>query len=208
MLTTKKSSVWLGLLATAALFGPMEVAAHCDSLDGPVVKAAIRSLETGDIDHILIWVQPDYEAEIREAFDRTLRVRDAGSDARELADQWFFETVVRIHREGEDAPYTGLKPAGYSPAPGIADADHAVAHGSLTELEEDLSQAVSVQLRERFATLQRLTDHVSDDLAAGRAYVAAYVDFIHFVEEVHTLLGHDELELGSGGGHVEPRRGH
>ncbi|HSM05650.1 MAG TPA: DUF6448 family protein [Longimicrobiales bacterium] len=184
-----------GLLVMAMLFSPTGAAAHCDSLDGPVVQAAIRSLETGRVDHVLIWVQPDDEPRIRDAFIRTLRVRDESPAARELADQWFFETVVRTHREGEGAPFTGLKPAGHQPAPGIAEADRAVESGSLSEMEESLIRSVRDQLRERFATLRRLASHAPDDLDAGRAWVAAYVEFIHFAEEIHAVLDHGPVAL-------------
>jgi hypothetical protein len=41
------------------------VAAHCDGLDGPVVPAARKALETGDVNLVLIWVQKSDEAEIK-----------------------------------------------------------------------------------------------------------------------------------------------
>lgn len=206
MYAIRKTMGWLVLITSAMLLAPMEVAAHCDSLDGPVVQAAIRSLETGNPAHVLVWVQPDDEPEIRQAFQRTLSVRDRGSDARELADRWFFETVVRIHRAGEGAPFTGLKPAGYEPTPGIAEADRAVENGSLTALETTLAGRLKTELEARFETLQRRDDHDPGDLEAGRAYVAAYVEFIHFVEEIHALLEHAEPISGDGEGtvHFDP----
>ena len=36
---------------------PQTVAAHCDGLDGPVVKAAQKALESGKVSGVLIWVQ-------------------------------------------------------------------------------------------------------------------------------------------------------
>lgn len=88
--------------------------AHCDGMDGPVVKAARAALETHDPRLVLIWVQKKDEAEVRQAFQSTLAVRDLSPEAKELADRYFFETLVRLHRAGEGAPYTGLKPAGVS----------------------------------------------------------------------------------------------
>lgn len=32
--------------------------AHCDSLDGPVIKAARTAFTTGDVNLVLVWVQP------------------------------------------------------------------------------------------------------------------------------------------------------
>src|SRR5690606_6191987 len=99
-------------LALAALVLPGDAFAHCDSMDGPVVVAAQQALETGELEPMLIWVRAEDEAEVRSAFDRVRRVRRQGGEAAALADRYFFETVVRLHREGEGASYTGLKPAG------------------------------------------------------------------------------------------------
>jgi hypothetical protein len=40
-----------------ALIAPLGAMAHCDSLDGPVVKAAQAALRTRNVNLILIWVQ-------------------------------------------------------------------------------------------------------------------------------------------------------
>src|SRR5512145_18046 len=98
---------------------PRAAIAHCDTLDGPVVKDARAALDSKDVTAVLKWVRQDKEAEIREAFQHALGVRALGSEARALADRFFFETLVRVHREGEGAPYTGLKPAGTAVDPGI-----------------------------------------------------------------------------------------
>jgi uncharacterized protein DUF6448 len=82
---------------------------HCDSLDGPVVRAAARALSERNIDLILPFVPEQGELEVREAFEEALGVERLAPEARRLADDWFFENVVRIHRAGEGAPYTGLK---------------------------------------------------------------------------------------------------
>ena len=94
--------------------------AHCDSMDGPVVQAARLSLAMGNPAPALAWVRREDEGEIREAFERTLAVRALGGSATELAELWFFETLVRVHRVGEGEPYTGLKPAGTPVPAGIA----------------------------------------------------------------------------------------
>jgi hypothetical protein len=89
------------------------------SLDGPVVKAAQRALDTRNPAFALIWVQATDEPEIRTAFERTLAVRGLSPQAKQLADRFFFETLVRVHRAGEGAPFTGLKPAGRDLGPAI-----------------------------------------------------------------------------------------
>ena len=131
--------------ALAALALPIALAwapyaqAHCDTLDGPVVTAARSALDTGNINPVLVWVQKKDEDEIHSAFQRTLAVRKAGSEARALADSYFFETLVRIHRAGERAPYTGLKPAG-AVEPPVAAADKAIKTGRLEGLAKMISE--------------------------------------------------------------------
>jgi hypothetical protein len=75
---------------------PMRAYAHCDGLDGPVVKAAKAALEHSDVSLVLIWVRQEYEPEVRTAFQRTSAVRGLSPEATELADMYFFETVVRL----------------------------------------------------------------------------------------------------------------
>ena len=88
---------------------------HCDGMDGPVVKAAQKALEIGNVNLVLIWVQKADETEIRNAFAQTMQVRKLSPEAKALADRYLFEALVRLHRVGEGAPYTGLKPAGKEP---------------------------------------------------------------------------------------------
>ncbi|HSG65930.1 MAG TPA: DUF6448 family protein, partial [Gammaproteobacteria bacterium] len=90
-------ATWAGLL----LLSTTHAHAHCDTLDGPVIEAARVALATADPNPVLIWVQAEHEPEIRAAFEQALDVRSLGASARELADTYFFETLVRLHREGE-----------------------------------------------------------------------------------------------------------
>jgi hypothetical protein len=191
-------SLTLGLLG-AGLALPTPAAAHCDGINGPVVAAARAALETDDINLVLVWIQPDDEAEIREAFRRTQKVRAVDPEARELADLWFFETLVRVHRQGEGAPYTGLKGPEQVLPQGIAAADRAVAEGGLQGLDERMAHHTVEALREKFAAVERLRDHAQDDVDAGRRYVHAYVEFIHLVEAIHALLAGDASSHDHGG---------
>ena len=167
---------------------PETAAAHCDTLDGPVVTDARAALESGDISAVLRWIKPEAEPEVRAAFGRTREVRRGGPAARELADQWFFETLVRVHRAGEGAPYTGLKPAGTEIEPGIEAADRALVSGSVEALAAHFAGAVDAGLRERFGRVATAAGSKESSVEAGRAYVSAYVEFIHWVEGVHAAI--------------------
>lgn len=177
------------LVAVAALSTALTLAtpasAHCDGLDGPVVTAARKALEAGDANPVLIWVQPQDEPEVRRAFAEAVAVRKLNSQAREMADRYFFETIVRLHRAGEGAPYTGLKSAGRNLGPAIPLADRAVASGSDSELAEYISKNAERGVHDRFAELQRKRNFRPDDLAGGRDYVASYVTFVHYIEGLH-----------------------
>jgi hypothetical protein len=172
------------LAALVLAAAPALARAHCDTLDGPVVKTARAALETSRIAPVLAWVRPQDEAEVKAAFQHALEVRKLGPAARELADTWFFETVVRVHRAGEGAPYTGLKPAGSDLDPAVAAADRSIETGSDAAVEKLLLDAVRRGLHERFALLKS-RKAPGDDVAAGRAWVAAYVPYVHYAEGVH-----------------------
>lgn len=166
------------------LLVPGNARAHCDTLDGPVVQTARKALETGKVNPVLAWVRPADEAEVRAAFTRALAVRKAGPEARALADTWFFETLVRVHRAGEGAPFTGLKPAGKDLGPAVPAADKAIDKGSPEAVEKLLGDAVRSGLHERFARV-KAQKAPADDIAAGRAWVEAYVPYVHYVEGVY-----------------------
>lgn len=158
--------------------------AHCDTLDGPVVATAREALAAGDVTPLLKWVSSDNEETIRTAFKHTLSVRKLGEEARKLSDMYFFETLVRIHRAGEGAPYTGLKP-GTAVDPAVALADKALETGSVDKLSNTLSQAMAKGLQDRFHRALESQKHADESIVAGREFVQAYVIFTHFVEELH-----------------------
>ena len=174
-------AIGLGFFA----FTPARALAHCDGLDGPVVKAAQRALDTRNPAPVLIWVQEKDEPEIRKAFEQTLAVRELSAEARELADRFFYETLVRVHRAGEGAPFTGLKPAGRDLGPAIPAADESVRVGSVEPVRHLLMVAIQERLRLQFGEVMATKTFERDDVAAGRAHVKAYVEFIHFVERLY-----------------------
>jgi hypothetical protein len=180
-------AVMAALLAVLAL--PGRAHAHCDTMDGPVVTAAKLSLESGRLEPVLIWVRAQDEPEVRHAFEHVRRVRALGGDAATLADRYFFETVVRIHREGEGEPYTGLKPAGSDVGQAVPATDQALERGSMEELRHTLHRMIDHRLETYFAEAARKRRFAPEDVAAGREYVAAYVHLMHFVEELEALAG-------------------
>lgn len=148
---------------------------HCDSMDGPVVKAAIEALNKGNVDLVLPFVPKTGEAEVTRTFQRVLPLHRQSDSAQEIADLHFFETVVRIHRAGEGAPYTGLKPAGLDVGPVIPVAERAIESGSPDELASLLAEFVRAEVTERLAHAMQLKRHAAhaQNVAATREYVEA-----------------------------------
>lgn len=158
-------------------------AAHCDTLDGPVIKDARTALDKGDITPVLKWVQKRDEAQVQKAFKQALSAGKKGPKAKEGSEHRFFETLVKIHRAGEGAPFTGLKPAG-EVEPVIVAADEALAGGSAEELVKLVTAAVAQGIRERHSRAVELYKHKDESVEAGRSYVEAYVDYTHYAERL------------------------
>lgn len=176
---------FLVIAVIAFMLSASSALAHCDWISGPVVAAARIALAKGDVTPVLRWIPASSEAEIRGAFKRTLAARSANDQAREVADQWFFETVVRIHRASEGEPFTGLKGADYQPDAGIEIADHALESNSLADVEATLTTAIRSELRKRFSEVIEAKKHADESVEAGRHFVHAYAEFVHYVDGVH-----------------------
>jgi hypothetical protein len=162
-----------------------DASAHCDTEDGPAVTDGRRALENGNVNIALKWVHPGGEDEVRAAFDKVQRVRAAGGEAREVADQWFLETMVRVHRAGEGAGFRGIKPAGEGVTPQVAAADEALERGSIEPLRGLVDDDRWEELERRFDAAVALKGFDPDDLVAAREYMDAYVRFFKYAE------GHD-----------------
>ncbi len=184
---TRRTLTAVGLLAAGLIFTPRLAQAHCDTMDGPVVQAAKAALEKKDVTPVLMWVSQEDEAEIRTAFSKTLTVRAKGTNAKELADQFFFETLVRIHRAGEGEPFTGLKPAGTGVEAIVRAADESLEQGSVDKLVKEITDEAAASIRQRFAAASEKRKHAEHSVAAGREFVAGYVEYVHYVEHLNQM---------------------
>jgi len=195
----------VGLAALAVLFVPRSVHAHCDTMDGPTAKDGKKSLETKNLNYAKKWIPEEGEAELEEIFALAVKVRALGEDARKVADRYFLENLVRLHRAGEGEPFTGLKPEGVPIEAKVAAADKSIEIGNLSPLEGMVTPEERVELGELLATALDLKDFDVEDVEAGRAYIAAYVDFFKFAEgEAH----HHEAGQAHGAEHVHAGQHH
>ncbi|MBP7864524.1 MAG: hypothetical protein KA419_01135 [Acidobacteria bacterium] len=174
------------LLGILGLFAG-SVPAHCDTLDGPVAVEVRAALARGDVTPVLKWVTAADEKEVRDVFARVVKASAQGPEAKEVAERYFLETVVRLHRQSEGAPYTGLKPAGTMARP-VAMADKAIETGTGEDLAGRIGKHATAAVLEKYQALMEARKHKDESVEAGRAYVAAYVVFLHFVEGLHAQL--------------------
>ena len=189
-------NIMLSILLTAGvLMGAHTSFAHCDTKDGPVVAAAVKAIKENNINFAIIWVKPSYEKEIKEAFESTMKVRVLGPEAQKLADNDFFETLVRLHRAGEGMAYTGVKPAGTPIDRKILAADKAIALQNLSPLIALVPKNKFPELKKRFEKVMSLKNYDVNNVTAGREYIEAYVQFFHFAEgENDHTASHKEKE--------------
>ncbi|WP_284535520.1 DUF6448 family protein [Nocardioides sp. T2.26MG-1] len=159
--------------------------AHCDTEDGPAVADGRRALETGNVNIALKWVHQADEPEVRDAFTRAVAVRDLSPEARDVADRYFLDVLVRVHRAGEGAGFDGIKPAGAHVPPQVVAADQALAAGSIDPLRGLVAEDRWDELERRFDRAVALKGFDVDDLTAARDYMEAYVAFFKYAE------GHD-----------------
>ena len=170
------------IVTLLAAMRPVRVQAHCDTAEGPAVKDGRKALETGNLNYALKWIPADGEAELREVFEKALRVRTLGREAADLADRLFLETMVRIHRMGEGVGFTGIQPVGTEIDPVVKAADEAIAAGSDADLLPRVPQERRAELDQRFQAALAIKDFDVNDVVAARRYIAAYVSFFKYAE--------------------------
>jgi hypothetical protein len=184
----KKKSVWTQMFLFAVIITALTLgmysfaAAHCDTLDGPVIQDARKALEAKDVTPVLKWVKQKDEKIVRMSFAKALSAK--GKKNADAAENQFFATLVKIHRAGEGAPFTGLKPAG-EVEPAIAEADKALASGSSNALVKLVTDDVAAGIRKRYEHAAETYKHKDESVEKGREFVGAYVEYTHYVERLH-----------------------
>lgn len=168
---------------------PQFASAHCDSYDGPVIKDALRALNDNNVELVLKWVEKEHEPEIKNLFVETQLLKNSNKAANDIIEKHFLETLVRLHREGEGAPFTGLKPVG-STTEIIQMADNSLAKQEVSSLIKDLTAHIEVVINEKYQKAAALSIKKDESVEQGRAYVEAYVDYTHTLEALEEVLSH------------------
>ena len=163
--------------------------AHCDSFDGPVIQEALKALDKEDVTPLMKWIEEKHEEEIRNLFAKTVALKKGDAEIYSIVEMYFLETLVRVHREGEGAPYTGLKPAG-SVTPFVRLADRSIEDGDLDHVLSNVGSHIRHALADKFAKVRKLSEIKDRSVEDGRAYVAAYVEYTHTLEGIEEVLMH------------------
>lgn len=178
------------LLVLVFMLASVSGFAHCDSYDGPVIKDALTALDNNNVALVLKWIEPQQEHEVIALFNKTYKLKDGDIEIYTIVEKHFLETLVRLHRETEGAPFTGLKPAG-SMTPLVAMADRSIEINSMEEVAKNVTTHLEQVLRERYAKVMELNKTKDNSVEEGRAYVHAYVEYTHTLEALEHVLHGD-----------------
>jgi len=172
------------------------VFAHCDTLNGPVVNDAKQALEKANADIVLKWVRQQDEEKIKKALNETLEKRKQQPGNKDNIDMTFYEEVVKLHRAGEGVEYSGIKTGQIEVNPAIEKADEALLKGDSSELIKMFPENSRKDIQNGFNNVMEKKKYMNDSVAAGREYVASYVEFMHHIE---SLYGEGDTKIhGSG----------
>lgn len=197
------NSLKLGLISLFTfllmIFTPT-VFAHCDQMNGPLVKDAKKAIEQNNVNIALKWIPAVDETEIKDAFNLMMKVRDLSPEAKTLSERYFYETLVRIHRAGEGVAFTGIKPEGTPIDERVMAADKSIETNDLSPLKSLVAEKDLPELTDRFDKVMTLKNFDANNVEAGREYIEAYVLFFKFAEgetEGHAAHGHGDAHAGT-----------
>lgn len=177
----KKTLIVISALLSSFL-NSQTVFAHCDTMEGPVVKDAKKAFEANNVNHVLKWVKAENDNEVKSAFNLAMKVRPLNADARQLAENYFYNVLVRIHRAGEGAPFTGIQPSGMPIDERVKTADKSIETGNFKPLESIIPKDRVPELKKRFNKAMAMKNYDVDNVQAGREYIESYVQFFKYAE--------------------------
>lgn len=187
-LFSQTKALFTSILTLLLLLGiSFKSQAHCDRVNGPVAVAAKQALEAGDVSRALIWVGEEQAGKLRSRFDESLAVYNSGEEARKLAERYFMETTVRLHREAEGMPYTGLKPAEPS-TEDIQAAERALETGNMAPVTALLTEEIQQKTEELYQNAMLAKKSRKLSVEDGRHWVDAYVKYIVYVHGLHQKI--------------------
>lgn len=150
------------------------------------MRAAERALETGNANHILIWIPEESERTLRNLLERACCERRIQKDANNPVIRWYFNTIRHLH-----AAYCGHQNLDISTKTPeerkiISIAERACESGNFDEITTVVQNASWGEMRQRFQDLMKIRQYDAENIAAGRAYVSAFIAFIVHANKVRS----------------------
>ena len=168
------------------------MAFHHDAVNAPDMKAAKMALETGNANYVLIWVPEESENKLKNLLEKTCCERSARKNMQNCAIDWYFDIVSRFYSANKGALYTCLKPGGLDESLIAVKVERAIETGNFEEIIGIIPDAHAADVRERFHHVMDKSNYDRNNIAAGRAYVSAFIDFLTYVHTIRTCIPGEE----------------
>ena len=165
---------------------------HPHSRNGPLMKAAQMALVTGNVNYVLLWVPEESENTLKNLLEKTCCERSARKNMQNRAIDWYFDTVNQFHSANKGALYPYLKPGGRDESLIAVKVERAIESGNFEEIIEIIPDTHAADVRERFHHVMDKSNFDRNNIAAGRAYVSAFIDFLTYVYTIRTCIPGEE----------------
>lgn len=146
--------------------------------NGPVMRAAKMALETGNVDYILIWVPEESANTLKNLLEKTCCERTTRRKARNHSVEWYMQTINRLHSEYFRPHDLNISTKTAEERRTILQVEKACETGNFDEIATVMQVTSDEEIRRRFNEVLDKSDYDVDNIAAGRAYVSAFTDFI------------------------------
>src|SRR5512137_2844109 len=163
--------------------GGMNMLKYPDEMHEPVFKAAKMSLETGNVNHILIWLPVESENSLKNLLEKTCCIRSSRMNMQKQAYDWYFETVNRFYRSSSPPDHHRTQSPDLS-GKLVLKIDRAIESGNFEEIQDIIPVTHEADAKQRFQHLIKMRDFSVNNIAAGRLYVSAFFDFHHYVHDL------------------------
>jgi len=160
---------------------------YYNSENGPVIIAAKKALETGNPNYVLIWVPEESENTLKNLLEKTFCERSTRKNIQNRGIDWYFESVNRLHFTCRWPHCPGMTSDGSDMKMIVSMVERAFETGNCEEICGVLPIAHTAEVKLRFHNVMNKRNYTVDDIAAGRAYVSAFIAFIAYLHNLSSV---------------------
>jgi hypothetical protein len=164
------------------------------SSSGLLMRAARRALETGNADHILIWVPAGSENTLKNLHEKACCEHTIRTGRKNPAADWYYRKACCFHASWcgpHDLDSAAKTPEGKKI---ISLVEQACESGSLAEITMVMPATAREKLQQQFDDLRQKQTFSPEDICAGRRYVEALSGFTALVKELRAGTACQELK--------------